>query len=93
MNSLVYTAKTQAEFRQLSRRHGGLQLIAELQDDELSSSASRWAFRHLLSFRLLTLPERTFLEILEDDHNLYMPCTSPKHESRACEYFAISKTE
>lgn len=68
MNPLVYTARNQAEFRRLSGEHGGLQLSTQLQENELSSSASRWAFRHLLGFRLLTLPERTFLSVLNVDH-------------------------
>lgn len=88
MNPPIYTARTQAEFSRLSREHGGLQLIAHLQEDELSRSASRWAFRHLLGFRLRTLPERTFLEVLKDDHkNCCTICNTQSAYSQKVDHY------
>lgn len=73
MTSGIYAARNQAEFRQLSENQQNLQLIAQLHENELSKPASSWTFRHLLSFRLLTLPETSFLGVFQDDHKTRCP--------------------
>ncbi|GLA55780.1 hypothetical protein AnigIFM63604_002729 [Aspergillus niger] len=69
MATQVYSASTPEEFKRLSVKNGGVELLAHLTKYELSSSASRWGLRHLLGFRLLTLPERPFLDVLQSKHN------------------------
>ncbi|PLN79114.1 hypothetical protein BDW42DRAFT_201838 [Aspergillus taichungensis] len=68
MASSVYTAGSPEQFRRLSEEHEGLELHAQLTIDELTRSASRWGLRHLLGFRLLTLPEESFLETIKGEH-------------------------
>lgn len=68
MTSSVYSARTPREFKQRSEENGGLELLAHLTGKELNSSASRWGLRHLLGFRLLTLPEHPFLDIFKEEH-------------------------
>jgi hypothetical protein len=61
-------AKNSAEFKRQSKKIG-VRLHADLMGKELTSSASRWGRRHLLAYRLLTHPEKPFLEILKTEHN------------------------
>ena len=68
MASPVYAAETAEQFRRLSEKNEGLELHAQLTKDELTRSASRWGLRHLLGFRLLTLPEKPFLKIIKGEH-------------------------
>lgn len=84
----VYAARSPAEFRRLSEDHGGLRFISQLREDELMRSASRWSFRHLLGFRLLTLPEKPFLEAFITDHENHCPlCNTERRSSQNVDHY------
>ncbi|PYI01211.1 hypothetical protein BO78DRAFT_464784 [Aspergillus sclerotiicarbonarius CBS 121057] len=72
--SQTYRARTPTEFERLSEQHGDLHLLAQLEKPELTQPASRWTLRHLLGYRLLTLPERPFLDILSVEHERCPVC-------------------
>jgi len=71
----VYSARTPKDLETLSKKHG-IQVLAQLDDDELRSSASRWKFRHLIAYRLLIRPQKSFLKVLADDHAQQCPVCS-----------------
>lgn len=77
----LYSAKNLREFQQISKQNGDLRLHAQLHENELQASASNWTLRHLLAFRLLTLPEKPFLETLKSEHKDCPVCKNPNSEA------------
>lgn len=67
MDFPVYAVKNLKEFNRLSKKIG-VRVHADLDEEELTASASRWGLKHLLAFRLLTHPEETFLLAGEHKH-------------------------
>jgi hypothetical protein len=73
MADRVYSARTLKDLKALSKRHGGIQVLAQLDDNELRSSASRWKLRHLIAYRLLIRSQKSFLQVLKTDHTEQCP--------------------
>ncbi|KAJ5626561.1 hypothetical protein N7528_003988 [Penicillium herquei] len=73
----IYTARNRTEFYNLSEKYGGLHALAHMEESDLSLSASKWTFRHLLGFRLLTLPAKPVLETFANDHQNHCPVCRP----------------
>ena len=48
MADRMYSAPTLKGLKTLSREHGDIQILAQLDEKELNSSGSRWKFRHLI---------------------------------------------
>ncbi|KAE8155245.1 hypothetical protein BDV25DRAFT_134992 [Aspergillus avenaceus] len=80
MTSSTYQARTPQEFKRVSEKYGGIELLTHLTERELTSPASRWGLRHLLGYRLLTLPERPFLDLIKSEHDNCPLC----YPERAC---------
>lgn len=76
----IYSPRTASELAVLSKKHKDLQVIADL-GKELQLPASKWTYRHLIAYRLLVKPETSFLNILNDDHEVDCPVCKPKRES------------
>lgn len=88
MTTPIYKARSRAEFGRLSKEHEGLRLISQLKPKEVMRSASRWSFRHLLGFRLLTLPEKPFLEGFKTDHKNHCPvCNTERQSSQNVDHY------
>ncbi|KAK3291877.1 uncharacterized protein B0H64DRAFT_468637 [Chaetomium fimeti] len=71
----IYSAQTPADLAALTDEQSGL--LAQLDTQELKSSASRWSNRHLIAYRLLTSPETTVLEAFKTDHENQCPVCRP----------------
>lgn len=68
-----YSAQTTKDLRDLAERRGA-GTILELTPEELRRSASRWTYRHLIAYRLLTQPEQASLPILASTHDQCPQC-------------------
>jgi hypothetical protein len=74
MASKAYSARTPEDLKALSEEHGDVQVIVQLNENELKSSASKWKIRHLIAYRLLVgHSEEAFLQILRTDHDELCP--------------------
>lgn len=73
MEYKAYFAQSPEDLRTISKQHGDIQVILQLHPRELTSSASRWKFRHLIAYRLLVRSEAAFLPIFEADHTKQCP--------------------
>ncbi|PLN82507.1 hypothetical protein BDW42DRAFT_200397 [Aspergillus taichungensis] len=56
---------------------GGLQTAAQLETWERDIPASRWTVRHLVAFRLLTMPDKPFLQVIAAEHESCPVCRPP----------------
>ncbi len=63
-----YSPRSQKELAALSRQHGNLQVIAQLEKKEMKAPASKWTTRHLIAYRLLTKPETSRLDAFNINH-------------------------
>jgi len=69
-----YSARTPEDWGTLSKENGDIEVISHLNSVELMSSASRWNFRHLITYRLLVVSDQEIiLPVLEPNHNDQCP--------------------
>lgn len=73
MDYKPYSAQSREDLQTISKQHGDIQVILQLDPKEITSSASRWKLRHLISYRLLVCPEAAFLPMFKTDHNNQCP--------------------
>ncbi|KAK7211117.1 hypothetical protein V2G26_018295 [Clonostachys chloroleuca] len=86
MAKAVFSARTPQELQRLSEEQG-IRTTLQLTAHERSNSASRWTFRHLIAFRLLTNPERKYLETFGSTHSKECPvCNSADDCSQQVDY-------
>ena len=75
----MYSTCTPKDLKTLSKEHGDLQIRAQLDEEELKISASKWKFRHRIAYRLLVHLEKASLKVLvmatiRDSHGAGVVC-------------------
>ena len=68
-----YTARNRDEWKKACKKNGNVHCMFDLSKEELTSSASKWKFEHLLAFRLITNQDERVLQILHDSHDRDCP--------------------
>ncbi|KAH6623807.1 hypothetical protein F5144DRAFT_615500 [Chaetomium tenue] len=82
----IYAAQTAADLEALSAGQGGLRVLAQLEAQERDNPASRWSYRHLIAYRLLTRPETPILEAFKDHEDQCPVCRPNEPCSQKLDY-------
>lgn len=73
MGHEVYSVQTPKDLGIMTKRHGDIEAVLQLNKKELARSASRWELCHLIAYRLLVRQEGACLPVLETDHDGQCP--------------------
>lgn len=71
----IFVAETPAQLARLADAEG-VEIIVHLGRD-VGKSASKWTYRHLIAYRLLTSLPQPFLATFKDDHEAECPICKP----------------
>ncbi|QUC22974.1 uncharacterized protein UV8b_07215 [Ustilaginoidea virens] len=81
MRQKTYSVQTPEDLAKLSSENDNLTVLSQLTKDQLRSSASKWSLHHLIAYRLITQPEKSFLGAFENDHKHECPICQPNKPS------------